>query len=167
MSGQIHEKSTEELANLVLQIVDLEGPIHISEVVRRIRIAWSLKRAGKRIQDTINDTINYCQEKGNLTIKDKFLYPKNRGIFVRRRTGDPPAKINLICDEEIAEAVNIVIQTQYASPKDEVIRQTSRLFGIKVTRGATANRIDSVIQKMLAEEKLEKLSNGMINFPKS
>ena len=32
----VHEKSTSELANVVCQIVDVEGPVHISEVVRRI-----------------------------------------------------------------------------------------------------------------------------------
>ena len=167
VSGQIHEKSTQELSSMVCQIVDMEGPIHISEVVRRIRVAWGLKRAGKRIQDAILNAISSSQDNGDITVKNEFLYPKNRGILVRRRTGDPPAKINLICDEEIVEAIKIVLQTQYASPTEEIIKQTSRLFGIKVTRGATAKRIDSVIKKLLEEEKLETLSNGMIDFPKS
>ncbi len=167
VSGQIHEKSTQELASMVCQIVEMEGPIHISEVVRRIRVAWGLKRAGKRIQDAILNAISSSQENGDITVKDEFLYPKNRGIMVRRRTGDPPAKINLICDEEIVEAIKIVLQTQYASPTDEIIKQTSRLFGIKVTRGATAKRIDGVIKKLLEDEKLETLSNGLIDFPKS
>ena len=145
----------------------MEGPVHISEVVRRIRVAWGIKRAGKRIQDAITDAITLAHENGDVTIKDEFLYPKNRVIFVRRRSGDPPAKINLICDDEIAEASKIVIRTQYASPMAEVVRQTSRLFGIKVTRGATAKRIEGVIQQLVENGDTEIQSNGMINIPKS
>ena len=167
VNGQIYEKSTPELANVVIQIVDLEGPVHISEVVRRIRVAWGIKRAGKRIQDSITDAITLANENGDVKVKDEFLYPKNRGIIVRRRSGDPPAKINLICDDEIAEAAKIVIRTQFASPMAEVVRQTSRLFGIKVTRGATAKRIEGVVQQLVEDGELEIQSNGMINFPKS
>lgn len=167
ITGQIHEKSTPELANVVSQIVDMEGPIHISEVVRRIRIAWGLKRAGKRIQDAVMDGITFAQENGDITIQDEFLYPKNRAIIVRRRSGDPPAKISLICDDEIAEAVKIVIRTQYASPMAEIVKQTSRLFGIKVTRSATAQRIEGVVQQLVDAGELIILSNGMINLPKS
>ncbi len=167
VSGQIHEKSTPELGVVVVQIVDTEGPVHVSEVIRRIRMGWGLKRAGKRIQDAIMDAIKFAQENGDIFIKDEFLYPKNGGVSVRRRSGDPPAKINLICDDEIAEAVKIVIRTQYASPMAEIIKQTSRLFGIKVTRGATAKRIEGVLQQLIDDGELEVLSNGMINFPKS
>ncbi len=167
VSGQIHEKSTQELASVVSQIVEKEGPLHISEIVRRIRVAWGFKRAGKRIQDSIMNSIQYAQENGDITVKDEFLFPKNRGLRVRRRSGDPPAKINLICDEEISEAIRIVIGTQFASPMDDIIRQTSRLFGIRVTRGATAKRIEVVIQKLVDDGELEVMSNGMINFRKS
>ena len=73
VSGQIHEKSTSELANVVCQIVDVEGPVHISEVVRRIRVAWGLKRAGKRIQDAITEGMVQAQENGDVTVKDEFL----------------------------------------------------------------------------------------------
>ena len=166
VTGQIHEKSTSELATVVTQIVDIEGPVHTSEVVRRIRVAWGIKRAGKRIQDAITDAITLAQENGDVTIKDEFLYPKNFNLIVRRRSGDPPAKINLICDDEIVEAAKIVIRTQYASPMAEVVKQISRLFGIKVTRGATAKRIETIVQQLVEEGDLEIQSNGMINFPK-
>ena len=120
----------------------------------------------KRIQDAITDAITLAQENGDVTVKDEFLYPKNFNLIVRRRTGDPPAKINLICDDEIVEAAKIVIRTQYASPMSEVVKQTSRLFGIKVTRGATVKRIEGVVQQLVEDGVLEVQSNGMINFPK-
>jgi superfamily I DNA and/or RNA helicase/very-short-patch-repair endonuclease len=166
VTGQIHEKSTQDLANVVAQIVDIEGPILITEVIRRIRVSWGLKRAGKRIHDSIMAAINFAEQNGEIIIKDEFIYKKNGAINVRLRSVDPPAKINLICDEEIAKAVKIVIKTQFASPMAEIVKQTSRLFGIKVTRGATAKRIEDIVQQLLDNGDLELQSNGMINFPK-
>jgi len=166
IKGQIHEKTSSQLACIVCEIVNIEGPIHISEVIRRIRIAWGVKRAGKRIQDSIMEGIVEAEKNGDIIVKDEFLYHNNGAIIVRRRLGDPPAKINLICDEEIAEAIKIVIKTQYASPMDEIIKQTSRLFGIKVTRGTTAKRIKKVVEKLIDNNELEIQSNNMINLPK-
>jgi hypothetical protein len=36
-----------------------------------------------------------------------------------------------------------------------------------VTRGATAKRIEGVVQQLVKDGELEIQSNGMINFPKS
>ncbi len=167
VTGQIYEKSSQEIANVVTQIVNQETPIHITEVIRRIRIAWGLKRAGKRIHDAIMEGVELSKENRDIYVKAEFLYSKNGVINVRRRLGDPPAKINLISDEEIAKAVKIVLNTQFASPMAEIVKQTSRLFGIMVTRGATAKRIEGIVLELLENGELELQSNGMINFPKS
>ena len=167
VTGQLHEKSVEDLAKIVTQIVDEEGPIHITEIIRRIRVVWGLKRAGKRIHDSIMAGVELAENNGDIIIRDEFVYGRNGVLRVRRRFVDPPAKINLISDEEIAKAVQIVLKTQYASPMAEIVKQTSRLFGIKVTRGATAKRIEGIVLELLESGSLELQANGMINFPKT
>lgn len=169
VTGEIHEKHPSELAKAVAQIVKVEGPVHFSEVVKRIRVAWGLKKAGKRIQDAVLSAVVYAKQNGDVTSKGDFLfYNGNAGskVKVRRRCGDPPARIDLICDDEIAEAVKIVINRQFATPRDELVKQTSRLLGFKATRGGTASRIDKVVNWLLESGELEILPNGMINFPK-
>jgi len=167
VSGQLHEKSVEDMAKIVTQIVDEEGPIHITEIIRRIRVVWGLKRAGKRIHDSIMAGVELAEKNGDIIIRDEFVYSRNGVLRVRRRFVDPPAKINLISDEEIAKAVQIVLKTQYASPMAEIVKQTSRLFGIKVTRGTTAKRIEEIVLELLESGSLELQANGMINFPKT
>lgn len=167
VTGQLHEKSVEDMSKIVTQIVDEEGPIHITEIIRRIRVVWGLKRAGKRIHDSIMAGVELAEKSGDIIIRDDFVYSRSGVLRVRRRVMDPPAKINLISDEEIAKAVQIVLKTQYASPMAEIIKQTSRLFGIKVTRGATAKRIEGIVLELLESGSLELQANGMINFPKT
>ena len=84
--------------------------------------------------------------------------------MVRRRTGNPPAKMDLISPEEIAGAVRIILESQYATQKDELIKEVSRLFGAKVTRGPAINRIKGVIEDMIQKGEIEERPDGMVDF---
>jgi len=161
---QLHEKSSRELSEAIIQIVDFEGPIHLNEVIRRIRIYWGLKKAGKRIKDAILSAVEVAEQNGQIIIKEGFLYPRNGKINVRRRIGDPPANIDLISPEEIEEAVKMVLNTQHATPLKDLLSQVARIFGFKSTSKKTANKIKIVIQNLLDTKELILTSNGMINI---
>ncbi len=161
---EIHEKHPDELALAINRIVEVEGPIHFNEVVRRLRNYWELKRAGKRIQNAIANAIVLSANRNDLIVKDDFLYHKNAPIKVRKRVNDPPAKIELICVEEIGQAIRIVLETQHATSPDDLVTQVAHLLGFKVTRAATAQRINEVIENWIKIGELEKMPNGMLNF---
>ena len=109
--------------------------------------------------------MDIAERTDEIYIKEDFLYLKDQQISVRRREGDQPTNIQFICDEEITNAVNMVIKHQFATPPEELIRQVAKLFGIKVIRAATAERIENIINGLITNGKLEKTSKGMINFP--
>ena len=92
-------------------------------------------------------------------------YFKNKEIVVRLRTGDLPLRIDLISDEEIEVAIKKVIENQFATEQKDLITQVARLLGFKTTRGNISKRVDSIIKKLLTDEELVKMPNGMINFP--
>ena len=161
----IHEKSTQKLAEAVSSVVEVEGPVHVDEVIRRIRTLWGLKRTGSRIQDALMDAISVAASYGYVIKKGDFLWSKTtKEIPVRRRTGDPPAKIELICDEEIAESVKLVIKSQHATKLEYLIIQSSRMLGIQATSDNTANRISKVVNSLIRKKQLTKMPNGMIGF---
>jgi len=164
-TSPLHEKSSLELSRAIIQIVDFEGPIHINEVIKRVRLYWGLKKAGKRIKDAITSAVVVAEQNDEIFIKDNFLYPFNGIIKVRRRTGDPPANIDLISPEEIEEAVKIVLKTQHATPMKDLYTQVARLFGFKSTSKKTANKIKTSIKNLIDEKELVETSNGMINIP--
>lgn len=163
---EIHEKPVNELAGAVYQIVEFEGPIHIEEVIRRIRTYWGLKKAGKRIKNAIIAAALYLESNDKISRNDEFLYSKNSELKVRRRIKDPAPKIDLISGEEIQKAMIMVIENQYATEEGELITQVSRLFGFKSTRSNTHDTINSVLTNALENGELIKMSNGMINTPK-
>jgi len=49
---EIHDTPRGTISSLAEQVVLIEGPVHIDEVINRIRDAWGLKRAGGRIQES-------------------------------------------------------------------------------------------------------------------
>jgi len=163
----LQKQSKIELAKAINQIVEVESPIHISEVIKRIRSYWGLKKAGKIIQTVIEESARISEQNGQITLKDGFVYCTNQSeISVRKRTGEPSANIALISPEEIQKAVNMIIQTQYATPHDDLITQVSRLFGFKSTSKKTSTKIREVIDYDIAKENLVEMPNGMINIPK-
>ena len=164
MYSELHDIPTEQLAKVVIQVVEVESPVHFKEVVRRIRTHRGLGRSGNKITDAIDKAAKLAKYKCDITIKKNFLFINNGNVQARRRSVDPPAKIELICDEEIAEAVKIVLKKQFSTPLDELIVQTSRLLGFQATRVTVSKQIREVVCALIEKGDLQHLSNGMINL---
>ena len=160
---ELHEISPSDLSTVVSKIVQVEGPVHVDEVIRRIREHWDLKRSGSRIQNNVHNAIMIASRRGSVTKKGNFLYcPTDSTIRVRRRNDNLQLKIEQISDEEITEAVILVLRHQFSTPQNELAVPVSRLFGFKSTSSQIAEYIDRVVTKMLRMNHLTKNANGLI-----
>jgi hypothetical protein len=74
IQGELHEQPVQQLARAVAQVVEVEGPVHIDEVIRRIRSLWGLRRSGNRITNVIDRAVLMAKKTGH----------------VRRRPANPP-----------------------------------------------------------------------------
>jgi len=74
-------------------------------------------------------------------LRGDFLWKPEQEVKVRRRSVDPPPKIQFISDEEIAAAIAVVIKTHYSLPEAELVIQASRALGWKSTSADAAERI--------------------------
>jgi very-short-patch-repair endonuclease len=145
VTGELHDVPASTLAIAVEDVVAIEGPVHVDEVVRRIRTIWGLQRAGNRIRGAIDQAIAVAMRRGAIVRDGEFLRAPGAPIRVRRRNGDPPARIDLISDAEIAAAVEEVLRMQFSTPRDELIDAAARRLGIQTTTGPVAARIASLI----------------------
>ena len=167
VSRDLHKTPVGEITRVVVQVVEVEGPIHFDEVVKRVRTYWGLKRAGKRVKSIIREAVELAILDGKIYQKDNFLYLTDGNIRVRERGGKIPAKMDLISSEEIEEAIKMVIREQFATAPDELVKQVSRIFGFKVARGATAKRIKEIVDELKAEGILEEHADGMLDLTKT
>lgn len=147
VAGELHEVAEDALAIAVEDIVSVEGPVHLDEVVRRIRTIWGLQRAGNRIRSAIDRAIDVATRNRIVVREDDFLRIPGTPVRVRRRNGDPPARIDLIADSEIAEAVSEVLRSQFATPREELIDAAARRLGIQVTTAPVEARVAAVLDR--------------------
>ena len=71
--GDLHEQTPAKLAEAVTKVVEVEGPVHFDEVVRRTRTLWGLKRSGGRIEEAIRRGVECAEEKGSVKNKKVFF----------------------------------------------------------------------------------------------
>ena len=161
--GELHEQPPFLLAKAVARVVEVEGPVHFEEVVRRVRSLWGLDRSGSRIRSVLQRAIIVAERGGEVARRGDFLWLRNQtDVSPRRRTVDPPPKIEFICDEEIAKAVFLVLKAQFATAADDLIIQTSRVFGIQATSSQAAGAIRKVVDGLLAKGMLSAQANGLL-----
>lgn len=164
VTGELHNQPVGDVARAVMEVVEVEGPIHYDEVVKRVRTHWGLSRAGRRVQAIMKEAVKLTLMDGRIIRKGDFLYYKDDPIVVRRRKGKQPVKMDLISEEEIATAIDMVLKAQYATEPEELIREVARLFGAKIARGPAVTRINRVITDLISQGEIEKRPDGMIDM---
>ncbi len=163
--GELHEQTPAVMALAVENVVVVEGPVCLDEVVRRIRVLWNRARAGDRIRQAVEEGVRVAVAGGRVVRRGDFLWaPGDAPPRVRRRLQDPPPRMALICDEEIQEAVKLVVRYQSATLPDDLATQASRLLGIQSTSAGARERIEAVIRSLLESGILRELQNGMVDL---
>ena len=165
-AGELHDQSPMKISRAVTTVVNTEGPVHFNEVLQRIRKAWDLKRAGRRVRALVSEAADLAEKDGAIVHKDEFLWPSNmENPPVRRRGDEIPASIDLICNEEIAEALQTVLRRQFATLPEDLVIQAGRILGFASVRQKTEEQIQAVLEGLLEGGALVRQPNGMIGLP--
>lgn len=124
-----HELSPSQLAAIAKKIVEVEGPIHESEVSRRISKSFGLERAGNRIQQATKNALRTAE-----LVEDKgFWSVAEQGITQVRNRSKVQSRALLLAanlpPKEIEVAIIKVVRDSVRVAEDELILHSSRLFG--------------------------------------
>ena len=160
ISGDLHLIDPDTIAKAVSNIVNVESPIHFDMVVIRIRTLWRLAKAGKRIRMAIEKGVDAAHRTNLIQRKGEFLWSADYNEIQIRKREKP--KIEWICDEEIYEAVILVLKLQGAITLDSLISEGVKLFGYKATSNSVAEYVKDIINKKIINGDLELTGNGMI-----
>ena len=163
--GELHSVPDYKIATSIANIVKIEGPIHLDEMARRLRYLWGVRRSGNRIRVAIQRGLSCAQTDCRIRRKSDFIWPfEEFDLQIRRRSGEH-LKIDLICDEEIAIAVQMVLEAQFSTALDDLAKEASTLFGFRVIRKATSERIKKVILDQISQGKLMVRNDNMVSLP--
>ena len=161
---ELHEAPRGALSALAEEVVGIEGPVHVCEVVNRIRDAWGLKRAGGRIQEAVEKAVDVSVREGRLTEDGDFLTIPGRIPRVRDRSEVRSASLRK-CDSlppsELEAAILGVVRENYGATDDQVVQAAARAVGFKATSGQLRDLLAEVITAAVSGERLTR-RNGML-----
>ena len=149
---QLYENPLDDVAGSIYKIVQIEGPVHVNEVIKRIKDSCEISRAGVKFKDSIVTAIDHGEEMGTILKIGDFLFDaSNSEVTIRKRV---KPNIDLISDEEISKNLEGILLEKSEMNAKDLTKKAARNFGFRSTSRKTANRINAVLDRMIIEGKV-------------
>lgn len=147
-----HEVPLGHMADYVVRIVAAEGPIHIDEIVARIRILWGLGRAGSRIRGAVERAVRVAASQ-RLVQGGPFYTTPDQQVVVRDRSAVKSASLRkpeMLPPAEIRQAAIEIVQANYGAGRSDLTQAISRAFGFASTSAQLRSILDRVLDQMVS-----------------
>ena len=161
----LHAVPSYTMANWIRRVVEIESPVHLDEVARRIATAVGVSRIGNRIQTAIKTATRQAARSESIEPKGDFLYWAKQGqVTVRDRDGLPSAsrKLELIAPEEIEMAIKLVVSNTLGMERSGLAREVCKLFGFKTVSEGMRREVEAVVDGMIALKKLMEKGDSLV-----
>ena len=155
-TGDIHTTPVGVLTALAEQAVAIEGPVHIDEVVARIRDAWGAGRAGGRIRDAVERAVAVSVRQGRLIRAEGFLWEPGTSASVRDR-GQAALSLKrpeMLPPSELRIAILRVVRANFGATPDQVVQAVSRDLGFRATSTQLRAVIDAAVGRALEAQEI-------------
>ncbi len=133
-------------ARLIGEIVDVEGPVHVELVARRLAESWGLERVGNRMRAAVKEAMAVAKRRGAAHLRGDFLWPSKlkSGLEVRVPVpGDPDTlrQIEHIPLDEIRLAMRHIVAAGVGVSKKALLVEVARVFGFDRTGSRIRRRL--------------------------
>lgn len=124
------------LTDCCLKVIQIEGPIHVEEVARRIA-SLSGGRAVSRAVAAVRDSIQDLVQKKQVTMYGSFASLAGTSqATVRDRSGVTAStlrKTENLPPSEVALAISLLIRENGNAERDEIVRAVAKVLGVTAT----------------------------------
>ncbi|MGH9369038.1 MAG: DUF3320 domain-containing protein [Thermoanaerobaculia bacterium] len=132
-SVEMHQpEAHSDLAQMVAEVVRVEGPVVESLVLRRLREAWGVQRAGTRIRERFEKCLHYLAWKTIVRRAGGVLWLQGQDLTAVRVPGsDDVARrdVDEVPAVEIELAIRRLVEDAGIIEADELSARVARLFG--------------------------------------
>ncbi|MEY9927806.1 very-short-patch-repair endonuclease [Catenulispora sp. GP43] len=143
------------IQGIVLEVLNVEAPIHRNLLRDRVRQAWGTGRAGQRIKDNFDTALRSLQSQNKVTLEGDFVDRPSRVTSpVRVHTHTSPRDIDHVSPAERQLAIRRLAEESPGMTRNEIVERTARLFGWR--------RVGSDIRSALESDLVSLISNGML-----
>jgi very-short-patch-repair endonuclease len=141
------------LQRMIIEVVEAEGPIEDELLLRRVREAWGVGRAGYRIRDNFFSALEKLVQRGTVRrLETSFTYIKPDQLSqVRVPSGDPLSarSVAQVSRRERVSAIKHLIDEAHRVSRDELTFEVCRLFGWNRRGSDIAAALEEAIDKLI------------------
>jgi very-short-patch-repair endonuclease len=121
-----------KVTDLIVDVVAIEGPIHVDEAMRVVAGLYSARVSGKA-KDLLVDSLELAVRSGRVMRRGDFLWHGNGQELAVRWRGEDDAvtAADLIPPEEVAAAAVLVAEQSFGVPADDLAAAALRAMGFK------------------------------------
>ncbi|SFR97208.1 DUF3320 domain-containing protein [Sphingomonas jatrophae] len=135
-AAEPHEAPLATLIPLVRQVVEIEGPVHLEEVARRIAGAFGKKNAGRRVLAATRNALSAARRTDPvLRLDDDFWFTAGQAAAppVRDRSAETGAtcKADMLSLIEIRAALTLAREDNPGGDSEDLVRSAARLLGFR------------------------------------
>jgi len=163
------DMSPAKLIDPVARVVEVESPVHVDDVIRRVTHAAGLQRAGRRIQGAIVRAIDAAAQSSRIRRKRDFLWcAAPHKVVVRDRSALAPQdkKFERVAPEEIAQAVLSTVARNFSLSREDAISEAARDLGFQRVTATMQTRFSGILAILVNAGKLRE-ADGMLSRPRS
>ncbi len=161
----LHEIPAEYLAELIKAIVDIEAPVHETEVTKRLMESFGVSRAGSRISENVDAAIKHGHRNKLFHYAAGFVYTdKACAAKARNRSAFEPSerKIELIAKEELDAAILDVVRMGFSISPDAAVSGALDMLGFGRASANIASTMNARIKSLLKAGRLKRHEDKLV-----
>lgn len=170
MSEEIHTLPVKELGKVVARVVQIEGPVHESEITRRITTLWGLSRTGRRINDAVRVAINWAETNHQIKSEGDFYSHSDQTEYpLRNRERVDSAglkKPELLPPQELQTGIYEFVTHHVSTKSEETARAVGRQLGFRSTSRHLREKIEEEIETLISKGELVE-ENGVLRLQRN
>lgn len=148
-----HEAPIPQLGELVARIVEIEGPIHIDEVARRITSAFGRSRAGSRIVEATKHAVDWARRQDSKVQQvGPFLMTAAQmaTVPVRDRSNETAGILKAVYlpPMEVTAAARLISKESGEMESEQMTRAVARFLGFQRVGPDLAQKIQEVLANL-------------------
>ena len=142
-----------EMAELITQIIEIEGPIHFDEIARRVASIFDKSRAGTRIKESVKVGLKNIQRTTQaLIVEEDFWMTRSQKETVpvrdRSEAKGPIAKSDNLSSLEILAAGKLIRKESGSMELPEMVKAVAKLLGFSRVVGDLKSRLQKVLSQL-------------------
>jgi very-short-patch-repair endonuclease len=150
-----HDVPVGEMAKIVRQIVEGEGPVHQDEVGRRVAAAFDRDRAGPRIAAAVLRALAAIGS--DVAESDGFWDVAGRDVRIRSRAGASASlrRADMLPAVEVAGAIARLVRDNGSFAKSELVIAVARALGFDRAGADLKARLGGIVDALVAQGALK------------